>query len=193
MLGARKEDKDQIYISYYKSQLSCLSCGDINWKNPSNALTLSEFFIIKTWKTTTGKNIREAQGRGLPVSMTYNVPRSENESRSVMSDSLKPHGLYSPRNSPGQNIGVGSLSCLQGVFPTQGSNPGLPYCRQILYQLSHKGSPLCAKHCANSFKCITSFMFVTTQEPTVTTQEQRLSKGQLEQSTVLKNNDNARY
>jgi len=35
-----------------------------------------------------------------------------------------------------------SLSLLQGIFPTQGSNPGLPYCRQILYQLSHTGSPL---------------------------------------------------
>ena len=58
-----------------------------------------------------------------------------------MSDSLRPHGLYSPWNSPGQNTGVGSLSLLQGIFPTQGSNPGPLYCRQILYQLSHKGSP----------------------------------------------------
>ena len=56
----------------------------------------------------------------------------------VMSDSLLPHELYSPWNSPGQNTGVGSLSLLQGIFPTQGSNPGLPYCKQILYQLSHK-------------------------------------------------------
>ena len=45
-------------------------------------------------------------------------------------------------NSPGQNTGVGSLSLLQGIFPAQGSNPGLPHCRQILYQLSHKGSPV---------------------------------------------------
>ena len=44
-------------------------------------------------------------------------------------------------NSPGQNTGVGCLSLLQGTFPTQGSNPGLPHCRQILYQLSHRGSP----------------------------------------------------
>ena len=58
-----------------------------------------------------------------------------------MSDSLWPHGLHSPWNSPGQNTGVGSLSPLQGVFPTQGLNPGLPHCRQILYQLSHQGSP----------------------------------------------------
>ena len=47
------------------------------------------------------------------------------ESRSVMSDSFWPHGLYSPWNSPGQNIGVGSLSLLQGISPAQGSNPGL--------------------------------------------------------------------
>ena len=38
-------------------------------------------------------------------------------------------------------IGVGSNSLLQGIFPTQGSNPSLPHCRRILYQLSHKGSP----------------------------------------------------
>ena len=65
----------------------------------------------------------------------------ESESRSMVSNSLWPHGLYSPRNSPGQNTGVGSLSLLQGIFPTQGSNPCLPHCRQILYLLRHKGSP----------------------------------------------------
>ena len=54
---------------------------------------------------------------------------------------MQPHGLYSPWNSPGQTTGVGSLSLLQGIFPTQGLNPGLPHCRQILYPLSHKGSP----------------------------------------------------
>ena len=54
---------------------------------------------------------------------------------------LWPHGLYSPWNSPGQNTGVGSLSLFQELFTTQGLNPGLLYCRQILYQLSHKGSP----------------------------------------------------
>ena len=63
------------------------------------------------------------------------------ESHSVVSDSLWPHGIYSPWNSPGQNTGVGSLSLLQGIFPTQGSNPGLLHCRWILYQLSHEGSP----------------------------------------------------
>ena len=51
------------------------------------------------------------------------------------------HRLYSLCNSPGQNTGVGSCSLLQGIFPTQGSNPGLSHCRRILYQLSHQGSP----------------------------------------------------
>ena len=63
----------------------------------------------------------------------------ESECRSVMSDSLWPHRLYSPWNSQGQNTGVESLSLLQGIFPTQGSNPDLPHCRQILYQLSYQG------------------------------------------------------
>ena len=65
---------------------------------------------------------------------------SESESCSIVSYSLRPHGLY-PWNSPGQSTEVGSLSLLQGIFPTQGMNPGLPHCRWILYQLSHKGSP----------------------------------------------------
>ena len=44
-------------------------------------------------------------------------------------------------NSPGQNAGVGSLSLLQEIFPTQGLNPGLLHCRRVLYQLSYKRSP----------------------------------------------------
>ena len=55
---------------------------------------------------------------------------------------LQPHGLYSPWDSPGQNTGVGSLLLLQGKIPTQGLNPGLLHCRQIVCQLSHKGSPI---------------------------------------------------
>jgi len=70
----------------------------------------------------------------------FDLFESESESRSVVSDSLWPNGLYSPWNSLGQNTGVGSLSLLQGIFWTQGSNPGLPHCRWILYKLSHQGS-----------------------------------------------------
>ena len=67
-------------------------------------------------------------------------------SRSVMSSSLRPHGLYSARllcqlNSPVKNTGVGCHALLQGNFPTQGLNPCLLYYRQILYHQSHQGSP----------------------------------------------------
>ena len=65
-------------------------------------------------------------------------------SHSVVSDSLRPHGLYSPWNSPGQNTGVGSCSLLWEIFPTQRLNPGLPHYRWILYQLSHQGNTI---HC----------------------------------------------
>ena len=50
-------------------------------------------------------------------SATSFTKNNESESRSVVSDSFPPHGLYSPWNSPGQNTGVGSLSLLQGIFP----------------------------------------------------------------------------
>ena len=71
-----------------------------------------------------------------------------------MSDSLWAHGLYSPWNSPSQDTRVGSHSLLQGIFPTQGLNPGLPYCRLILYQLSHKGSPDLMGSCVNFLRLL---------------------------------------
>ena len=52
-----------------------------------------------------------------------------------------PPGSSVHGDSPGKNTGVGYHALLQGIFPTQGLNPGLPYCRQILYHLSHQGSP----------------------------------------------------
>ena len=72
----------------------------------------------------------------------------ESVSCSVMSDSLLHRGLWPtsllcPWNSPGKNTGVGCHSLLQGIFLTQGLNLGLPHCRQIVYCLSHWGSPLC--------------------------------------------------
>ena len=75
------------------------------------------------------------------------------ESRSLCPTLCDPHGLYSPWNSPWQNIGVGSLSLLQGIFPTQGLKPGFPHCRQILYELSHKGSPSILEWVAYPFSC----------------------------------------
>ena len=66
--------------------------------------------------------------------------------RSVVSNLLKPNDCSLPGSSthgdsPGKITGVGCHALLQGIFPTQGLNPGLSHCRQILYQLSHQGSP----------------------------------------------------
>ena len=77
----------------------------------------------------------------LLFSLQFSAIESESEMSLVMSDSLWPHGLQSPWNSLGRNTRVDTLSLLQGIFQTQGLNPGLLHCRWILYQLSHKGSP----------------------------------------------------
>ena len=66
--------------------------------------------------------------------------------RLVVSDSLQPHGLWptrllSPWDSPGTDTGVGCHALLQGIFPTQGLNPGLCHWKQIVYCLSHEGTP----------------------------------------------------
>ena len=74
-----------------------------------------------------GEGIQEVQihykiNNSLGCNMQPGNYSDSSESRSVVSDSLQPHRLYSPWNSPGQNTGVGHLSLLQGIFPTQGSN-----------------------------------------------------------------------
>ena len=70
-------------------------------------------------------------------------------------NSLRPHGLqpvrlFCPWDSPGKNTGVGCHALLQGILPTQGSNWGLLHCRQILYCLSHQGSPIMKHQTPNS-------------------------------------------
>ena len=81
---------------------------------------------------------RQEYWGGLPFPSPGDLPHPGIEPRSpaLQVDSL-------PAEPPGKpkNTGVGSLSLLQGIFPTQGSNPGLPHWGWILYQLSHKGSP----------------------------------------------------
>ena len=100
---------------------------------PSN---IHQLMLLRTskdsskWKKTQRAHFQALYNLTLKVKVTQ------------LSPTLRPHGLYSPWKSPGQNTGVGSFSLLQGIFPTQGLNPGLPHCRRILYQLSHKGSPI---------------------------------------------------
>ena len=105
--------------------------------------------VVNTWRLLPNlsngwDNQTEDQERNRGLGKHNKATRTNtciSESHSVVSGSLQPHGLYSPRNSPGQNTRVSSFSLLQGFFPTQGSNPSLPCCRQILYQLNHKGNP----------------------------------------------------
>ena len=76
---------------------------------------------------------------GLPVFSPGDLhnPGIEPRSPSLQVDSLPAKSQGKPKN-----LDVGSLSLLQGIFLTQGSNPGLPHCRHIIYQMSHKGSPI---------------------------------------------------
>ena len=76
------------------------------------------------------------------TSLVSPTSEHENESRSVGSDSLQPHGLHNSWNSLGQNTGTSNLSLLQRLFPNQELNHGLLHCRQIPYQLSYQGSPI---------------------------------------------------
>ena len=87
--------------------------------------------------------------------MLYFLHVRVREIRSVVSDCLQFHGLYSQSNSLGQNTGVGSLSLLQVIFPIQESNQGLLHCRWILYQLSYQGSPLHVMHAKSLQSCLT--------------------------------------
>ena len=91
------------------------------------------------------KQFTVAENRQLYSLTVLTQSESADVSHSVMSDFLWPHGLWSARlfcpwDSPGKNTRVGCHFLHQRIFPTQGSNPGLLPCRQILYPLSHQGS-----------------------------------------------------
>ena len=104
----------------------------------------------------------------------YHINVRVSESHSIVSDSLWRHGLYSPWNFPGQNTGVGNLFLLQGIFPAQGSNPGLPHCRHILYQLNHKGSPRILEWVAYPFSSGSSQPFPVPEPGTLALQADSL-------------------
>ena len=120
--------------------LVCQLLGEQGWGRP---LHQEPGFLHGSLQLRLGRNwVTFAMGPGLALRpegiaaiRTKVVFCYESESHSVVSDSLQPW------NSPCLNTRVGSLSLLQGIFPTQGSNPGLSHCRQILYRLSHKRSP----------------------------------------------------
>ena len=79
---------------------------------------------------------------GLPFPTPGDLPHPRIEPGSP---ALQAYSLPSEPQGKSNNTGVGSLSLLQGIFPTQGLNPGLLHCRWTLYQLSHKGGPFYGK------------------------------------------------
>ena len=104
----------------------------------------------KLWETVKVREAWRAAVHGVTKSWTWlsdwTTTTNACENHSVVSNSLQAHGLgparlLCPWNSPGKNTGVGSHSLLQGIFPTQGSNPGLPYCRQILTVWATREAP----------------------------------------------------
>ena len=94
---------------------------------------------------------REELSQKTDTTQLKDLVQKESESRSVVSYSLQSHGLYGPWNYPGHSTGVGAFPFSRGIFPTQESNQGLSLRRQILYQLSHKGS-LEEKKCVQGYK-----------------------------------------
>ena len=144
------QPRDRTYISY----ISCIA-GRFFTAEPPGKPTASLFmwkkrkesgFFFPLWnkniplgsyqkhqhKVLVRSTDAGAKFSGLNPSLKVKVTQS--------SLTLCDHGV-SPRNSPGQNTGVVSLSLLQGIFLTQELNSGLLHCRQILYQLSYERSP----------------------------------------------------
>ena len=114
-----------------------------NWKLTGSFLRAKAFTFNRHYSVLKYYSLLATRKRGfreVKKLATHLVSESESEVRSVLSDSLQPHGLYSLWNSPDQNTGLGSHSLLQEIFPTQGLNPGLLHCRQILYCLNYQGS-----------------------------------------------------
>ena len=107
--------------------------------NQRDRIKSPEIILTKFQRRFNGVNL------ALSTKVSVKVARS--------SDFLRPPGLYSPWIpwTPGQNTAVGSLSLLQGIFPTQWLNPGLPCCTRILYQLNHKASPRILEWVADPF------------------------------------------
>ena len=110
-------------------------------------LSQQQLFVSTIWNTLQAPEGQVAQDSHCTswvaiLGAESSLYRKESHSCSIVSDSLLPHGLSSPWNSPGQNTGVCSCSLLQGIFPNQGSNPGLQHFRLLLYQLSHQGRDL---------------------------------------------------
>ena len=116
------------------------------WDSPGKNTGVGCHFLLQwsekwKWNLSATLTLSNPMDCSLPGSSIHRIFKATAlEWSAIAFSALWPWGLYNPWNSLGQNTGVYSLSLLQGIFPTQGWNPGLPHCRWILYQLSHKGN-----------------------------------------------------
>ena len=141
--GTPGRQPSSLYPRIHAGKCSCTLAFSVvvkTFKKQHFPLFTVHFTLVSENKETRSKCLGSALV-GKAACSTFWLIHFESESRSVGSNSLQPHRLHIPWNSPGQNTGVSGLSLLQGIFPTQGANLGLPHFRWILYQLSHKGSP----------------------------------------------------
>ena len=104
------------------------TCFDTGWNHFSFSVMPSTLRMMETDRGDISETFEWIHKSTCHESMEIKIDKI----CSVVSDSLQPHELYSPWNSPGQNTGVSSPTLLQGIFPTHGSNTGLPHCTQIL-------------------------------------------------------------
>ena len=102
---------------------------------------------------------------------------------------LQPTRLLCPRDFPGKDTGVGSHFLLQGIFPTQGSNPGLPHCRQTLYWLSYKGSPLSTGRECKSVQLFWKLIWQTSTRTVSCSNRSSSSKSRLLSVGIIRNVD----
>ena len=121
------------FITIWQSNHSCLnSVFDGSFMGPPWRIQTLISIVLGPWNRSNHWNMWTEEC----------LPKwAESESHSVMWDSLRPHGLYSPWNSLCQNSGVGSLFLLQKIFLTQELNQGFLHYKYIHYELSHQGSP----------------------------------------------------
>ena len=97
--------------------------------------------ITNCWTTTDKKDTGDYQKRYPKFKDREDTTKQRKWKSLSVKLYVTPQAIYSPWNSLGPNTGVGSLSLLRGIFPTQGLNSGLLHSRSILYQLSHQGRP----------------------------------------------------
>jgi len=141
-----ESEKGGLKLNIQKTKIMA-SGPTISWQIDGEIMeTLTDFLFLGSKITADGDCSHE-----IKRCLLLGIKAMTNVVKVAVIDSSRPGGLWSPWNSSGRNTGVGSLSLIQGIFPTQGLNPGLPYCRRILYQLTHKRSPTILEWVAYSF------------------------------------------